>query len=139
MTQTLISDEDISTLKIQVLECVKELKKAGGPAADRFQTKLSKLIDNIRVSQQDVSSSQKQIGILDAKFKETKNKLVHQNEKIEDLQHHIDCIKVDITRNNQLSQQLEHETEKRNQQVRERECSSFPFVHRVLHIRLNIC
>ena len=42
--QKLISDDDLGKLKIEVLECVKELHKAGGPAAGRFQAKLKFLI-----------------------------------------------------------------------------------------------
>lgn len=114
---TLISDEDLATLKIEVLECLEELEGSGGSAAGRFQSKLSNLLQDIDSWQRNEITSQEQISISERQSTETKCKLNVINEKNSKSQHEIEAIKQAIEANNKLSTELEKTTHARNQQV----------------------
>lgn len=117
MTQLVISDDDVTKLKIQVLECVKELRKAGGPAACRFHKKLSYLIDDIEKCRRNQTASQSQLDSVQRKLHETRNNVHNVTKKVEESQTIIDVFKDEIGRYNQLSSNLYETIKTRNHEV----------------------
>lgn len=116
--QKLISDDDLGKLKIEVLECVKELHKAGGPAAGRFQAKLKFLINHVEICRQNDSILNKDIGDIIEQVNVSNSKLDEIKIRRDNSKCDIDYNKDEIERIEELSQQLESVTLTRNQQVR---------------------
>ncbi len=118
MTQLLMSDDDVTKLKIQLLECVKELREAGGPAACRFHKKLSYLIDDIERCRQNQTASQSQLDSVQRKLHETRNNVHNVTKTVDESQTIIDIYKDEIGRYDQLSSNLDETTRTRNHEVR---------------------
>ncbi len=111
--------DDFRSLKIQVLECVKELRKDNGegPAACRFHTKLLKLVDCIEINNNEVSSCD-EISSLEKKLHDAKCAIVDTKRKIAESQDKIDSANELINRNNLLYSQLNDIIKVRDHKVR---------------------
>lgn len=112
-----MSDDEFRKLKIEVLECVKELKETGGPAAGRFNAKLLHLIDGITKSKADQILSLERIDTFGVELNETKFKLADINQKVAVSEEKIASSRKVVEETDHLAEKLDIATKTRNQKV----------------------
>lgn len=110
-------DDNFRYLKIQVLECVKELRDNGGPAACRFHTKLLKLIEATEINHRSQVSSCKEISSLQEELHDAKHDIVTTKQEITESQDQIDSATELIERDNLLNSKLSSTTEARDRKA----------------------